>query len=93
MAQANGTVAAALQYLDRNFDDFKRTLVGLSRVPSVSAEGFPPQEVRRSAQGMATALPLSRTTTLRGCASSTASTSALCSGGRSMCFRSAPSSS
>ena len=56
MAQANGTVAAALQYLDRNFDDFKRTLVGLSRVPSVSAEGFPPQEVRRSAQGMAEAL-------------------------------------
>jgi acetylornithine deacetylase/succinyl-diaminopimelate desuccinylase-like protein len=56
MAQANGTVAAALQYLDRNFDDFKRTLVGLSRIPSVSAEGFPPQEVRRSAQGMAEAL-------------------------------------
>jgi len=56
MAQANGTVAGALQYLDRNFDDFKRTLVGLSRIPSVSAEGFPPQEVRRSAQGMAEAL-------------------------------------
>jgi len=56
MAQANGNVAAALQYLDRNFDDFKRTLVGLSRIPSVSAEGFPPQEVRRSAQGMAEAL-------------------------------------
>jgi acetylornithine deacetylase/succinyl-diaminopimelate desuccinylase-like protein len=56
MAQANGTVAAALQYLDRNFDDFKRTLVGLSRIPSVSAEGFPPQEVRRSAQAMAEAL-------------------------------------
>jgi acetylornithine deacetylase/succinyl-diaminopimelate desuccinylase-like protein len=56
MAQANGSVASALQYLDRNFDDFKRTLIGLSRVPSVSAEGFPPQEVRRSAQGMAEAL-------------------------------------
>jgi acetylornithine deacetylase/succinyl-diaminopimelate desuccinylase-like protein len=56
MAQTNGTVAGALQYLDRNFDDFKRTLVGLSRIPSVSAEGFPPQEVRRSAQGMAEAL-------------------------------------
>ena len=56
MAQANGTLAGALQYLDRNFDEFKRTLVGLSRIPSVSAEGFPPQEVRRSAQGMAEAL-------------------------------------
>jgi cysteinylglycine-S-conjugate dipeptidase len=56
MAQANGSVAAALQYLDRNFDDFKRTLISLSRIPSVSAEGFPAQEVRRSAQGMADAL-------------------------------------
>jgi acetylornithine deacetylase/succinyl-diaminopimelate desuccinylase-like protein len=56
MAQANGSVASALQYLDRNFDDFKRTLVSLSRIPSVSADGFPPQEVKRSAQGMAEAL-------------------------------------
>lgn len=56
MAQADGNVAAALQYLDRNFDDFKRTLITLSRIASVSAEGFPPQEVRRSAQGMAEAL-------------------------------------
>ena len=45
MAQANGSVAAALRYLDRNYDDFKRTLVELSRIPSVSADGFPPQEV------------------------------------------------
>ena len=60
MAQENGNVAAALQYLDRNFDDFKRTLISLSRIASVSAEGFPPQEVRRSAQGMAEALRQAR---------------------------------
>ena len=50
MTQANGSVASALQYLDRNFDDFKRTLVSLSRVPSVSAEGFPPPSGVREAR-------------------------------------------
>ena len=53
MAESNGNVKAALKYLDKNFDDFKRTLVELSRIPSISAEGFPAEEVRRSAEGMA----------------------------------------
>ena len=52
----NGNVKAALKYLDKNFDDFKRTLVELSRIPSISAEGFPPEEVRRSAEAMADVL-------------------------------------
>ena len=53
MAESNGNVKSALKYLDKNFDDFKRTLVELSRIPSISAEGFPADEVRRSAEGMA----------------------------------------
>src|SRR5438874_1835995 len=56
MPDSNGSLKSALKYLDQHFDDFKRTLTGLSRIPSVSAEGFPPQEVRRSAEGMANAL-------------------------------------
>jgi acetylornithine deacetylase/succinyl-diaminopimelate desuccinylase-like protein len=53
MAESNGNVKAALKYLDKNFDDFKRALVELSRIPSISAEGFPAEEVRRSAEGVA----------------------------------------
>jgi cysteinylglycine-S-conjugate dipeptidase len=56
MAQANGTVKAALDYLDGHFNDFQKTLVELSRVPSVSADGFPPSEVRRSADAVAEAM-------------------------------------
>jgi len=56
MAQANGTVKAALDHLERHFGDFQKTLVELSRVPSVSAEGFPPSEVRRSADAVADAM-------------------------------------
>jgi acetylornithine deacetylase/succinyl-diaminopimelate desuccinylase-like protein len=52
----DGAVKAALKYLDGHFGDFQKTLVELSRVPSVSAEGFPAEEVRRSAEGMADAL-------------------------------------
>ena len=53
MAQTNGNLKAALGYLDAHFDDFKRTLIELSRIPSISAEGFPPEDVRRSAEAMA----------------------------------------
>ena len=53
MADANGHVKDALRYLDQHFEDFKRTLVDLSRIPSVSAQGFPPEEVRRSAEATA----------------------------------------
>lgn len=56
MAQTNGTVKAALGYLDAHLDDFKRTLVDLSRIPGVSAAGYPPEEVRRSAEAVADVL-------------------------------------
>jgi len=53
MSVSNGHLKAALKYLDGHVDDFKRTLVELSRIPSVSAQGFPPAEVRRSAHAVA----------------------------------------
>jgi acetylornithine deacetylase/succinyl-diaminopimelate desuccinylase-like protein len=53
MADANGHVKDALRYLDQHFDEFKSTLCDLSRIPSVSAQGFPPEEVRRSAEATA----------------------------------------
>jgi acetylornithine deacetylase/succinyl-diaminopimelate desuccinylase-like protein len=53
---ANGNLKAALKYLDGHVDDFKRTLVDLSRIPSISAQGFPPAEVRRSAEAVADTL-------------------------------------
>jgi acetylornithine deacetylase/succinyl-diaminopimelate desuccinylase-like protein len=56
MADANGHVKDALRYLDQHFDEFKATLVDLSRIPSVSAQGFPPEEVRRSAEATAEAM-------------------------------------
>src|SRR5260370_16769830 len=49
-------VKAALSHLDAHLPAFQRTLVELSRIPSVSAEGYPPEEVRRSASGVADAL-------------------------------------
>jgi acetylornithine deacetylase/succinyl-diaminopimelate desuccinylase-like protein len=52
----NGDLKAALRYLDANFDGFKRTLVELSKIPSISAPGFPASEVRRSAEAMGGAL-------------------------------------
>jgi acetylornithine deacetylase/succinyl-diaminopimelate desuccinylase-like protein len=56
MASSNGGLKAALSYLDKHVGDFKRTLVELSRIPSVSANGFPPEEVRRSAEATADVL-------------------------------------
>jgi acetylornithine deacetylase/succinyl-diaminopimelate desuccinylase-like protein len=56
MAESNGNLKTALKYADQHFDDFKETLVTLSRIPSVSAEGFPAAEVRRSAEAMGDAL-------------------------------------
>jgi acetylornithine deacetylase/succinyl-diaminopimelate desuccinylase-like protein len=56
MAAANGNLSAALRYLDAHIDQYKRTLVELSRIPSVSADGFPPGEVRRSAHAVAEAM-------------------------------------
>ena len=50
MAQANGIVKDALRHLEANYDGFKRSLVEMSRIPSISASGFPPAEVKRSAE-------------------------------------------
>jgi acetylornithine deacetylase/succinyl-diaminopimelate desuccinylase-like protein len=53
MATPNGSVKAALDYLDAHLGDFKSDLVALSRVPGISADGFPREEVRRSAEATA----------------------------------------
>ena len=42
-----------LRTVDRDFDAFKERLIELVRIPSVSAEGFPADEVRRSAEAFA----------------------------------------
>jgi cysteinylglycine-S-conjugate dipeptidase len=56
MTEQNGIVIGALQYLDRHLEDFKKTLADLCRIPSMSAEGFPTDEVRRSAEAVARVL-------------------------------------
>lgn len=56
MTQSNGAVKAALGYLSAHYPDFKRTLVELSKIPSVSADGYPAAEVRRSAEATGEAL-------------------------------------
>src|SRR2546428_3544915 len=53
---ANGIVREVLGDLDARLDHWRQTLVDLCRIPSMSAAGFPPEEVRRAAQAMAQAL-------------------------------------
>lgn len=43
----------ALRHLDLHFDEYVERLKGLVRIPSVSAAGFPPGEVARSAEAVA----------------------------------------
>ncbi len=49
-------VREALAELDAGLGQWKQTLVELCRIPSISAAGFPPEEVRRSAQATAQTL-------------------------------------
>lgn len=56
MATANGMAREALSYLDGYLGDWKRVLVDLCRIPSMSASGFPAEQVRRSAQAVAETL-------------------------------------
>ena len=53
MTPSLGRLRHVLRALDDQFDDFKRTLVDLARIPGVSAEGFPREEVRRSGEAFA----------------------------------------
>jgi len=52
-AMPYSAVEAALGYLESHVERTKARLVELVRIPSVSAEGFPPGEVRRSAEATA----------------------------------------
>jgi acetylornithine deacetylase/succinyl-diaminopimelate desuccinylase-like protein len=56
MATPNGSVKAALAYLDAHLAEFQDELVALSRIPSISADGYPREEVRRSAEATADAM-------------------------------------
>ena len=49
-------LTSTLEYLDSHRDQFRITLESLSRIPSVSAEGFPPEEVARSAEATCEAM-------------------------------------
>lgn len=56
MTTTEGMVRQALGDLDTRLEHWRETLVALCRIPGVSAAGFPPDEVRRSAQAVAQAL-------------------------------------
>ncbi len=49
-------VQDALAHLESNFEEFKKTLTALSKIPSISAHPFPKEELERSANGVAEAL-------------------------------------
>jgi len=65
MDKPHGAVADALGYLDAHRSDFTRELEELSRIPSVSANGFPKEEVRRSAEATAEVLRRARVDNVR----------------------------
>ena len=46
----------ALAHLESNFESFKKTLIELSKIPSISAKPFPPEAVQKSATAIADSL-------------------------------------
>ena len=65
MSKPDGAVADALRYLDAHMGGFTRDLSELVRIPSVSANGFPPAEVARSAEATAEVLRRARVDNVR----------------------------
>ena len=47
-SKQRGEVKETLTYLDAHFSDFQRTLSDLTSIPSVSAEGYPGEEMELS---------------------------------------------
>src|SRR3990172_2017226 len=56
MSNGNGAIRGAPGYLDSHVEAFTRNLGDLVRIPSMSASGFPPEEVQRSAEATAKVL-------------------------------------
>ena len=60
MTNGSSPLQEALAHLESNFDGFKKTLIELSRIPSISAHPFPPEVVLKSAGAVAEALRAAR---------------------------------
>jgi acetylornithine deacetylase/succinyl-diaminopimelate desuccinylase-like protein len=56
MTNGASPVHEALAHLESNFDGFKKTLIELSKIPSISAKPFPPEAVQKSAEAIADSL-------------------------------------
>lgn len=56
MVKANASLSAALRSLSAHFEEMKQVLCDVVRIPGVSAHGFPPGQVRRSAEEFAAVL-------------------------------------
>src|SRR5689334_15082829 len=53
MPARRSPLAPVLRALDAQHDEMRDVLARLCRIPSVSADGYPPQEVQRSAEAFA----------------------------------------
>src|SRR3990172_1916037 len=56
MRNGDGAVRGAPGSLDSHVEEFTRNLGDLVRIPGMSASGFPPEEVQRSAEATAEVL-------------------------------------